>query len=204
MKHEAEIEACQTQMAAYALGVLDPDEAQAFEAHLAEGCEHCAAELREFERVVAALGCATPQVEPSASVREKLLTRLSEDAPSELTSSTHRDTSLRGMVFVRASQGEWHELSEGMFVKQLFADKKAGTVTTLVKMLPGARVPRHRHHGVEQCLVLEGDFHVGDEVFGPGDFQCALPGSLHDSLYTAGGALVLIVAPADYQPLDNR
>ena len=103
------------------------------------------------------------------------------------------------MLFVRAGEGEWHAAAEGMFVKRLFKDKKAGTVTTLVKLLPGTRVPRHHHHGVEQCLVIEGDFHIGGEVFGPGDFQCAMPGSIHDSIYTDGGALVLIVAPAGYQ-----
>lgn len=200
--HGVEIEVWQAQQAAYALGALDSDEAQAFEAHLTEGCEHCAAELRKFERVAAALGCEVPQVEPPPGVREKLLASIRENELGE--STTYQDTSLQGMIFVRAGEGEWHEMLEGMFVKHLYADEKAGTLTTLLRLRPGTRVPRHHHHGVEQCLVLEGDFHVGNEIFGPGDFQCAMPGSLHDSIYTDGGALVLIVSPADYKMLEQH
>ena len=66
----------------------------------------------------------------------------------------------------------------------------------LLKMLPGASLPQHHHDGVEQCYVLEGDFRVGGETYGAGDFQCALPGSTHQPIHTVGGALVLIVAPA--------
>ena len=59
----------------------------------------------------------------------------------------------------------------------------------------------HRHHGDEQCYVLEGDFYTGGQALGAGDFQCARPGSVHQPSCTVNGALVLIVAPADYDPV---
>lgn len=100
---------------------------------------------------------------------------------------------------LRANEGEWYEASAGILVKRLFLDKKSGAVTSLFKFAPGVRVPRHHHSGVEQCLVLEGDFQVNNEKFGPGDFSCAMPGSVHESIYSEGGALVLIVAHEAYQ-----
>jgi hypothetical protein len=37
-----------------------------------------------------------------------------------------------------------------------------------------------------------------------GDFNCSLPGSVHEDLTTEGGALFLIVAPERYEPLGPR
>jgi quercetin dioxygenase-like cupin family protein len=71
--------------------------------------------------------------------------------------------------------------------------------TSLVRMLPGTRLPMHRHKGVEQFFVLEGDCHVHDEVLGPGDYHRAEAGSIHESTYTESGTLFLLIAPPDYE-----
>lgn len=63
LKHDA---------AAYALGVLEPDERAAFEVHLA-GCAECAAEVREMQKAAAALPHAVPQVSPPPSLRARIL-----------------------------------------------------------------------------------------------------------------------------------
>ena len=98
------------------------------------------------------------------------------------------------MITIRMSEGEWQQLVPGVFFKLLFTDRERGTITSLVKLLPGTYLPQHHHQGIEECLIVEGDFHIDEEVFGPGDYQCALPGSTHQTLYTQNGALVLIVA----------
>ena len=56
----------------YALGALMPDEREAFEAHLVT-CAECAAEVRAFSAVAGALAQAAPQVNPPASLRERIL-----------------------------------------------------------------------------------------------------------------------------------
>lgn len=53
---------------AYALGVLDADERRAFETHLST-CARCQADLREFQKVNAALALTTPRLDPPASLR---------------------------------------------------------------------------------------------------------------------------------------
>lgn len=56
----------------YALGALDAEARAAFEQHLST-CEECQRELRSLAPVVAALAQAVPQVQPSASLRERVL-----------------------------------------------------------------------------------------------------------------------------------
>jgi anti-sigma factor ChrR (cupin superfamily) len=185
MNHTTAGDAFTSQASLYALGALGQHEANAFEAHLAQGCTECASELAPFQSVVAALSCAT-EAEPPAHVRDRLLSQVAN-------SVTRRPTSIDLDFFsVRDGEGQWHQASEGISVKKLFTDPKSGGVTALFKFTPGAHTPRHLHAGIEQCLVLEGDFHLNDETFGPGDFTCAMPGSVHEDAYTEKGALVLI------------
>ncbi len=178
----------------YALGALSRDEARTFEEHLNAGCEACAAELSPFQAVVTLLGAGTPELEPPRAAREKLLTQLAR-AVNDRTAATPSS----GFLTLRADQGAWQTIAKGIEVKQLFVDQQNHTVTSLFRFAPGSHIPAHRHSGIEQCLIIEGDFRVNDEVFGPGDFSCALPGSVHESNYSKGGALVLIVAPDGYQ-----
>jgi anti-sigma factor ChrR (cupin superfamily) len=192
MMHTATDEEARGQAALYALGALDSDEARAFEQHLDAGCAACAAEVEGFGAAVAALGEAAPPAEPPAAAREELLARIGGDGNSSGPGA--------GFFILRAGEGEWAETEdEGVSYKLLFADRGRGTVTTLVRMRPGARIPRHRHLGVEQCLVLEGDLRSGPYTMGAGDFNCSFPDSVHEELTTDGGALFLLVSPASYE-----
>jgi anti-sigma-K factor RskA len=56
----------------YALGILDEPERRAFEAHIST-CASCAAEVRDFTAVASALALDVPQVDPPASLRERVL-----------------------------------------------------------------------------------------------------------------------------------
>ena len=179
----------------YALGSLSEDEARAFEDHLAQGCDSCRRELHAFKGIVERLGVGVVPQTPSADVRAKLF--------ADLANEPQQQTLAQGHIAIRAGEGEWREVLDGVFTKKLFADEARGTITTLYKLKPGARLPDHRHIGAEECLVLEGDFHVNGETFGPGDYRCALPGSVDETLYTVEGALFVIIAPAIYEPLET-
>jgi anti-sigma-K factor RskA len=56
----------------YALGILDEPDRRAFEAHLST-CASCAAEVRDFTAVASALALDVPQIDPPASLRERVL-----------------------------------------------------------------------------------------------------------------------------------
>jgi anti-sigma factor ChrR (cupin superfamily) len=222
MTHATADEELEGQAALYALGALDAEEARAFESHLAEGCAACEAELREFEAVVSDLAFAAPEASPPADARARLLALVSEEAAHDSGAEAKTETQSggaqtktesggaetktqsggAGFLVVRAGEGEWRPTADaGVRFKLLFVDRERSTVTTLVRMEPGARIPAHRHLGVEQCLLLEGDLRAGRLEMSAGDFNCSLPGSVHEDLTTDGGALFLIVAPERYETL---
>jgi predicted ChrR family anti-sigma factor len=183
--------------ALYALGALPVEESLAFEKHVSQECPVCAAELRAFEEVCTQLALTAPEAEPPAHVFENLMRRVGQTKQSQDVDQVRRHSSSSTMKTIYAEEGEWRQLSEGIFVKQLHADENKGIVTSLYKMLPGAQVPTHRHLGVEECIVLEGDFHLNDLVLGPGDYHRAEAGSIHQTLYTEKGNLILIISPQE-------
>lgn len=199
MSHTTVDEEAAGRAALYALGALEGEEAREFEEHLAAGCGTCAAELREFEAVAADLGQAAPEAEPPAGVRARLLALVSEGGAGGAGSGD----ALPGFLVLRAGEGAWRPTGDaGVSFKLLFADRERGTVTTLVRMEPRSRIRSHRHLGVEQCLVLEGDVRSGLTGMTAGDFNCSMPGSVHEELMTDNGALLLLVSPEHYEPIE--
>jgi anti-sigma factor ChrR (cupin superfamily) len=220
MTHTLDEEA-QGRAALYALGALDPDEAREFEGHAAE-CEACADELRCFRAVAAALAVAPGEAEPPASVRSRLMTLASEEGGRKTGDEASTDAAgaqssrasaaaggpnllgaAAGYLVVRKDEGKWRPTGDaGVSYKLLYADKERGTYTTLVRMEPGARIPAHRHVGVEQCLVLEGDLRAGELSMSAGDFNCSLAGSVHGEIVADTGALLLFVSPDHYEVIE--
>jgi anti-sigma-K factor RskA len=103
------------QAAAYALGVLSAEERIEFEGHLS-ACDECAAEVRSFGQVVAALAHAAPSVVTPVNARSRVLARIAHAtttpsdsaAPSEfrapLRIEEHRRTAgTAGSAEVKAS-----------------------------------------------------------------------------------------------------
>lgn len=185
--------------ALYALGALPPDEALSFSEHLDKGCEAGAAEVRAFEDTCADLAPASDAVKPPSHVRDKLLARLAaeREVPDAASAEPQRRANLQGnaamFLTVFAGEGEWHESPPGVFTKKLFADAAKGSVTSLVRMSPGASAPEHLHQGVEECIVIEGDFHLNELVLGPGDYHRAEVGSSHRDIHTNNGTMLLLV-----------
>lgn len=192
--HEQQ-EEFEARAALYALGALTGDEARDLAGTPAELSD----EVRDFEAVVASLAFAAPAAAPAPTVRAELLSRISNGGDKRRAAQLGHPQPPPPAINVRFGEIEWEPLADGVFCKTLYFDREKQLATSLVKLLPGARLPRHRHFGVEQCLVLEGDFRVGEQVYGPGDFQCVFEGSVHDSISSETGALALIIAPPDYQ-----
>jgi anti-sigma factor ChrR (cupin superfamily) len=202
MNHSLMEEELEERASLYALGALNQHEARSFEEHLAEGCEACATELSGFEAVVTNLAYGAPDAAPPASAREKLLARLGEETePTPPAANSQHDASQP--LVVRAGEGQWHEMCAGVIFKQLFADAARNTVTSLVRMQPGSQIPMHRHRGIEECYVIEGDVFASNETLRAGDYTCAMEGSIHHPISTLNGALLLLVSPESYEVLSQ-
>jgi len=74
--------------AGYALGVLEPEERAAFEAHLA-GCAECTADVREMRLIAGVLPHAVPQVSPPASLRARIVGDAAAAVPPSVIRKEH-------------------------------------------------------------------------------------------------------------------
>jgi anti-sigma factor ChrR (cupin superfamily) len=184
------------QASLYVLGMLGAEESRAFEQHLAE-CAACTWEVEQSRRTLSGLALASGEFRPPAGLRDRLFDRIRADqsAPSGTQIwKSWAPTAIGGIHVVRGDESSWSTISEGIEVKQLFADPVASNVTMLVRMAPGSEYPAHRHGGHEQCFVIEGDVQVGDIELVAGDYQCATADSVHDVTRTRGGCVLMIVS----------
>jgi len=74
----------------YALGVLAPQEAAVFDAHLGKGCPTCQRGLGGFAGLVRPLGYAAPPTRPRPEVRAPLLSRVQAETGATIIRSTER------------------------------------------------------------------------------------------------------------------
>ena len=149
MKHAALTDEVVERAALYALGALTQIEAQAFEDHLAEGCDICRGELDEYHLAVEGLALATPDAEPSSAVRSRLLASLGGEASdgeaNVEAANVSQPADPQPFVSLRADEDGWQEWSEGILYKPLYIDEASGLMTSLVRMSPGTGLPRHQH-----------------------------------------------------------
>lgn len=184
--------------ALYAAGALTDSECTAFEAHLDAGCPACSAEVAPFAAVAAKLLLPVPEAVPPPGVRAALLDRLAA-ASSPLRGSVLEEAMARepGLeVIVRKPvDGPWQDTAvPGVRLRVLSVDRTRNQFSALVRMAPGAAYPRHVHAGPEECMVLEGELHVGDAVMHAGDYQHAPVGSTHGVQRTETGCLLFITS----------
>ncbi|MBM3646715.1 MAG: hypothetical protein FJX11_02880 [Alphaproteobacteria bacterium] len=168
----------------YVLGTLAGPERDDFERRLQ--ADHAA--RRAVDAWSARVGAmlTAPPAAPSAGLWQRIEASIDERQAVDF-----------GGVNVRAADGEWIEIAPGAATKKLFVDRTAGRWSFLLRLAPGAVVPRHVHKGFEECMVVSGDMALGDTVFFAGDYHLARPDTTHPPLTSRGGGLVFIRAPID-------
>lgn len=149
----------------------------------------------EMVEVAALVGLSVDEVEPPPLARNRLLDRL--EPKSVKIFSTAPIGGLQTFT-VRADEGDWQASGEGVEIKHLYTDFGRGTQSFLLRLGAGAALPPHRHPSIEEILVLTGDCRINGETLLPGDYRCALPGSVDRSLTTETGTTVFIVGPVRY------
>jgi anti-sigma factor ChrR (cupin superfamily) len=194
-----------------ALGTVTLNEVRAFEEDLAALDTTSKAELEEFDSVAGLLAFGASAAEPSADVWNRLCAVMDAEPKAQVASvkktpvakQETEEAKPAPLLTVRKDEGVWQQVHEGIFAKTLFQNVKNGTTTYMVQFMPGAKTPLHRHPGMEECMVIEGDFQVDGKDLRAGDYHCATPGSIHDRPYSNNGAMVLIIAEGFYQVLEH-
>lgn len=177
----------------YILGSGSTHERADFETHLAE-CARC--QLRVFS-IADTLGNFAFR-RPSLGAREALLQKIRADVSKDVAIVFEAP----GVLAKRAENIEWVPAGlPGVYAKTLFTDKARGYHTSIVKLDPGTQYPAHRHVGIEEIFVLEGDLEYDFGVIGTGDYCRAEPETIHSLSHTVNGCVLLVNASTSDQLL---
>jgi anti-sigma factor ChrR (cupin superfamily) len=172
-----------TQLAAYAIHALPPDEAAAIEAHIAS-CAQCRQELEMLRPLTDSLAFwPTDVLRPSPSLQQRLARRIAADTGENLVVPPARQW----------VEPAWEEVAPGIFCKLMATDTKAHRVSMLVRLLPGVEYPPHTHAGLEELFLLDGELWINDRKLHPGDYNRAEAGSGDQRVWSETGCTCVLV-----------
>ncbi|MGI9385163.1 MAG: cupin domain-containing protein [Methyloligellaceae bacterium] len=162
----------------YVLGILPPEARAAFEAELA-GDEDLQTAVGYWQDHFQALADAAPPVAPGDAVWDGIEAAVDgQPQPGSLT--------------IRADDGDWLELFDGVFKKTLLIDEQEHMESYLLRIEPGAACPSHSHTKTEECLVMEGEMIIGEARFRAGDYHAAPPKIPHLPIRSETGVLLFV------------
>ena len=150
---------------------------------MSEPLDHDDAEQeRMHEAMLEALQPADLPAERSAAMKRRLLARVEASGKAAAMPA--------GLSTVRADEGEWKSFMPKVQIKVLM--REGDTMSYLLRLDPGAMLPPHDHPQTEECVVLEGEVRIGEQVLRPGDYHVARAGHEHGLLRSETGALLFL------------
>ena len=120
---------------------------------------------------------------PSASLRDRLAERLAAETGGAPIASAP----------MRRAEPEWQEAAPGIAVKLLATDTARNRVSMLVRLAPGTDYPPHRHEGIEELHLLDGELRVDARILQPGDYLRAEPGSVDNRVWSETGCTCVLM-----------
>jgi hypothetical protein len=168
---------------AYAAQALAANEVAAAAAHIAS-CQDCRRELESLGPVVNRfVSWPTDVLRPTMSLRERLALRIAGETGKEPVLPPAQ----------RWSEPEWEEVAPGINCKLFASDTERHRVSMLVRLAPGARYPAHRHAGVEELHLLDGELWIDERKLFPGDYNLGAPGADDERVWSETGCTCLLV-----------
>jgi anti-sigma factor ChrR (cupin superfamily) len=181
-------------VASYALAALERSEAESMKAHLPT-CSECQQEYQSLSTVTNTLSAWRYQtMPPLAPSWNRLAERISTQpqqpavAPSLATPAPFKDW----------AEPRWKEVALGISCKLLSTDRETDRVSMLVRLAPNTAYPPHRHAGVEELYLLEGELWIENQKLEPGDYNRAEAGTADQRVWSETGCMcLLITSPSD-------
>ncbi|MCP1675730.1 quercetin dioxygenase-like cupin family protein [Natronocella acetinitrilica] len=84
------------------------------------------------------------------------------------------------MLVKTALEREWNDTGHPGVERSLFRNNPEGGRSSVVRLAANSRVPRHRHEGSEEVLVLLGQVEIGGARLNEGDYLYTEVGEEHD------------------------
>jgi anti-sigma factor ChrR (cupin superfamily) len=121
--------------------------------------------------------------ESRARVRDRLMQRITHESPTK-----------PAVIHNIRKDEAWRPLGKRAQAKLLHDD--GINISWLLQLMPGGRLIEHDHaDGAEECMVVQGSVRINGEHFESGDYQIALPGSVHHEVTSETGALLFLKSP---------
>jgi quercetin dioxygenase-like cupin family protein len=92
-----------------------------------------------------------------------------------------------------ATEPDWEEAAPGISVKVLASNRDVNRASMLVRLAPDTDYPPHRHAGVEELFLLEGDLIVDGRVLHPGDYIHVAAGTVDYLVWSKTGCTCFLV-----------
>ena len=169
----------EAQAAEYVLGTLDAEARERFRERLTDE-PSLRRTVEAWEERLSALSVGETSIEPPTELWDKISSTLDASPPIDFA------------VTIRASEGQWEVVADGVRKKHLFVDHEEGYESFLLKLAPGACIPAHPHSMTEECLMLEGEVSIGDLRLSAGDYHVISAGTVHPELRTMTGGLLYV------------
>ena len=175
------------QLFLYAVRTLPPAELAAVEAQIA-ACALCRQELETLRPIVASfVAWPTDVLRPEPSLWDRVARRIAEEtgtAPMPASAS-------------KRLEPEWVEAQPGLSYKVLAADTEHRRVSMLVRLAPGTDYPPHRHAGVEELHLLDGELRIDDKRLLPGDYIRGEAGTVDHRVWSETGCTCVLLTSTD-------
>jgi len=109
---------------------------------------------------------------------------------------------MAGEISVNYRNVDWEpSRGPGIYRKMLHGDRET-EYTSLLKLDPDTRFPKHRHPAGEELLVLEGRIKIEDVWYEAGCYVYTPPAAVHD-VFSDTGAVMLLRMPAPAEILED-
>lgn len=184
----------------YALDLLDLEERLWVEAQVQE-CPDLVEELASYQFAVGLIPYSAEPMPMAADLKDRLFDKLGLDPIETVPDPSPEIEPVvppHPPLFAIGSQDlKWHpHRTEGVQVAYLFLDSAHSQRSLLVKAAAGVVYPLHRHQGIEEIYMLEGELILNGEVYLAGDYIRSYPNSIH-APSTSTGCMFLIHACID-------
>lgn len=92
---------------------------------------------------------------------------------------------------------EWRRVAPGISCKLLATDPDRRVISMLVRLDPGADYPPHRHAGIEELHLLDGQLWIDARLLHPGDYSRAERDTGDKRVWSETGCICVLITSID-------
>jgi quercetin dioxygenase-like cupin family protein len=171
----------------YVLQALPSSDIQPVEAQI-YGCAECRREMETLRPIVASfVSWPTDVLRPAESLWGRLARRIAKETGAEPFLPPPQS----------AAKPEWEQAAPGIDVKLLATHTMKKRVSMLVRLAPGTDYPPHRHAGIEELYLLQGELMIDDKKVYPGDYIRAEADSIDHRVWSETGCTCVLLTSTE-------